>query len=48
MFDILGRKKTYDNETLAIDGVPDKEHFYRKIMQKIAAKASPRPLYNFG
>ena len=41
-------KKTYDNENLPIVGKPDKEHFYRKIMQKIAAKASPRLLYNFG
>ena len=42
------REKRYDIETLSIDGVSHKEHFYRKIMQKYAAKASSRPLYNFG
>ena len=30
-------------------GVSDTEHFYRKIvLKKCAAKASPRPFYNFG
>ena len=38
----------YDIETLSIDGVSNKEHFYRKMMQKMCSKASPRPLYNFG
>ena len=36
----LGKEKRYYIETLSIDGVSDKEHFYRKC----AAKASPRPL----
>ena len=31
----LGKKKRYDNETLSIDEVSDKEHVYRKIMQKM-------------
>ena len=28
----LEKQKRYDIETLSIDGVSDKEHFYRKIM----------------
>ena len=45
----LSKRFAYrDPETLSIDGVSDKEHFYKKIMQKRPAKASPRPLYNFG
>ena len=35
----LGKEKRYDNETLSIDGVSDKEHFYRKIMQKMCSKS---------
>ena len=38
----------YDTETLSTDGVSNKEHFYGKSCRKYAAKASPRPLYNFG
>ena len=30
--------KKYDIETLTIDGVSDKEHFYGKIMQKMCSK----------
>ena len=33
----LGKK--YDIETLSIDGVLNKEHFYGKIMQKIITKS---------
>ena len=39
MFDILGRKKRYDNETLSIDGVSDKNIFIEKSYRKCAAKA---------
>ena len=35
---ILRRKKKYDIETLSINGVSDKEHFYRKIKQKMCSK----------
>ena len=35
----LEKEKRYDIETLSIDGVSDKEHFYRKIMQKICSKS---------
>ena len=42
------KEKRYDIETLSIDAVSDKKQFYRKIMQKICSKSSPRPLYNFG
>ena len=35
----LGKEKRYDNETRSIDGVSDKEHFYRKIMQEICSKS---------
>ena len=29
----------YDIETLSVDGVSDKEHHYRKIMQKMCSKS---------
>ena len=32
------KENRYDTETLSIDGVSDKEHFYRKIMQKMCSK----------
>ena len=35
----FGKEKRYDNETLSIDEVSDKEHFYRKIMQKMCSKS---------
>ena len=35
----LQKEKRYDIETLSIDGVSDKEHFYKKIMQKICSKS---------
>ena len=35
----LEKEKSYDIETLYIDGVSDKEQFYRKIMQKIGSKS---------
>ena len=35
----LEKEKRYDIETLSIDGVSDKEHFYRKIMQKMCSKS---------
>ena len=34
-----GKKKKYDIQTLSIDGVSDKEHFYWKIMQKMCSKS---------
>ena len=41
----LENEKKYDIETLSIDWVSDKEHFYRKIMQKICSKSwSQTPL----
>ena len=33
----FGKEKMYDNETLSIDEVSDKEHVYRKIMQKMCS-----------
>ena len=33
------KEKRYDIETLSIDGVSDKEHFYGKIMQKMYSKS---------
>ena len=36
----LEKEKRYDNETLSIDGVSDKEHLYRKITLKICSKSS--------
>ena len=41
----LGKEKRYDIETLAIDRVLNKEHFYRKIMQKCAPKLVPHPFW---
>ena len=35
----LEKEKRYDIETLSIDGVSNKEHFYGKIMQKICTKS---------
>ena len=35
----LQKKKRYDSGTLYIDGVSDKEHLYRKIMQKMCSKS---------
>ena len=35
----LENKKRYDIETLPIDGVSDKEYFYRKIMEKMSSKS---------
>ena len=35
----LEKKKRFDIETLSIDGVSDKERFYRKIMQKMCSKS---------
>ena len=35
----LEKEKRYDIETLSIDGVSDKEHLYRKIMQKMCSKS---------
>ena len=32
--------KKYDIETLSIDGVSEKGHFYRKIMQKMCSKST--------
>ena len=34
----LEKGKKYDIETMSIDGVSDKEHFYKKIMQKMCRK----------
>ena len=35
----LEKEKRYDIETLSIDRVLNKEHFYRKIMQKMCTKS---------
>ena len=35
----LEKEKRYDIETLPIDGVSHKEHFYRKIMHKMCSKS---------
>ena len=35
----LGKEKKYDIETLSIDRVLNKEHFYAKIMQKMCTKS---------
>ena len=35
----LGKEKRYDIETLCIDRVLNKEHFYGKIMQKMGTKS---------
>ena len=35
----LEKEKRYDIETLSINGVSDKEHFYRKIIQKMCSKS---------
>ena len=35
----LEKEKRYDIETLSIDGVSDKKHSYRKIMQKMCSKS---------
>ena len=43
------KEKRYDVETLSIDRVLNKEHFYGKnAHRKCALKASPRPLFYFG
>ena len=34
----LKKEKRYDNETLSIDSVLNKEHFYWKIMQKMCTR----------
>ena len=44
----LEKEKSYDIETLSIDRVLNKEHFYGKIIRKCAPKASPGPLFYFG
>ena len=44
----LGKEKSYDIETLPIDGLSIKNIFIEKSCRKCAAKASPRPRYNFG
>ena len=43
----LEKEKRYDIETLSIDGVSDKEHFYRKIMQKMWSKSQPQTSLEF-
>ena len=35
----LQKEKRHDTETLPVDGVSDKEHFYKKIMQKMCSKS---------
>ena len=35
----LEKEKRYDTETLSIDGVSNKKHFYGKIMPKICSKS---------
>ena len=41
----LGKEKSYDNETLSLEGVSAKEHFYSKIMQKMGSKNQSQPLH---
>ena len=41
----LKKEKRYHVETLAIDTVLNKEHFYGKSCRKCAPNASPRPLF---
>ena len=41
------KEKSYDIKTLSIDKILNKKHFYERIMDKSAPKASPRPLFNF-
>ena len=38
----LEKDKRHDIETLSIDRVPNKEHFYGKIIQKMCTKSYPR------
>ena len=44
----LEKEKRCDIETLAIDAVLNKEHFYGKSCRKCAPKASLRPLFHSG
>ena len=44
----LGKGKSYDIQTLSVDRVLNKEHFYGKSCRKCTPKASPRTLFNFG
>ena len=44
----LEKEKKYNNGTLSIDRVLNKEQFYGKSCRKWAPKASPRPLFYFG
>ena len=44
----LEKEKKYHVETLAIDTVLNKEHFYGKSCRKCVPNASPRPLFYFG
>ena len=39
------KKGIYDIETLSIDGVSDKERFYRKIMQKMCSKSESQTTF---
>ena len=42
----LEKEKSYDNETLSVDRVLNKEHFFGKSYRKCLAR--PRPVFNFG
>ena len=42
------KAKRYDIETLSIDSVLNKKHFYGKICRKCAPKAGPKRLFYFG
>ena len=44
----LEKEKRYHVETLAIDLILNKEHFYGRPCRKCAPNASPRPLFYFG
>ena len=44
----LEKERRYNTETLSIDRVLNKEHFYGKMIQKMSTKASPRQLFYFG
>ena len=44
----LEMAKRYDIEISSIDKVLNREHFCKKILQKIGPKSSSRTLFSFG
>ena len=43
----IGKEKRYDIETLSIDRVLNKKHFYGKIMQKMGTKSFSQTPFSF-